>query len=244
MADEVFKLPGSSYSEIAKIIRAYGHAHDEATLDDVASRAAVDKTFVSRNNGFLISLGILFGGKKKSLTPEGRELSTALDHELIEKIQEAWRNLVEENEFLKKIVSAVRIRNGMDPSQLRAHIAYTAGVPKKPIAMTGSNAIIDILRQSGMLTEKDGKIIAETLSISSSKEMHLVSMANADSIEAAMLAVRSPEHAGGVDYPGKGGHRISIQINVNCVAGDLPDLAKNIKDLLSSLQNINDPNAD
>jgi hypothetical protein len=242
MADEVFKLPGSSYAEIAKIIRAYGHAHDEATLDDVASRAAVDKTFVSRNNGFLISLGILFGGKKKSLTPEGRELSQALDHELIEKIQEAWRNLVEENEFLKKIVSAVRIRNGMDPSQLRAHIAYTAGVPKKPIAMTGSNAIIDILRQSGLLTERDGKIIAETLSISSSKEMHLTSIANSDLIGVSAVALRSSEPAD--EDRQRGGRHVSIQINVNCVAGDLPGLAKNIQDLLSAIQNTNDPSAD
>jgi len=64
MAEENFKLPGSSYSELVKIIRAYGYARDEAALKDVADRAAISRSQVSRNNGFLVSIGILSAGKK------------------------------------------------------------------------------------------------------------------------------------------------------------------------------------
>ena len=245
MADEGFKLPGSSYAEIAKIIRAYGHAQDEASLEDVASRAAVDKTFVSRNNAFLVGMGVLIGGKRKSLTPAGRALSQALDHELIDRIQDAWRELVDENEFLKRIVSAVRIRNGMDPSQLRAHIAYTAGVPKKPITMTGASAVIDVLRQSGHLAEQDGKIVAlagrESNTTTATSSHSQVALSGAALKELTPLIEESS-----VCFPvrtaGEGGSvSVRININVSCSVGEVSSLGDSLVALIAKLkQNINE----
>ena len=53
---EVFKLPGSSYEEITKIIRAYSNVKSGQALSlaDLAQMSGMDKTIISRNNGFLL----------------------------------------------------------------------------------------------------------------------------------------------------------------------------------------------
>ena len=53
---ESFKLPGSSYEELTKIIKAYstGKIGVPMSLDAVAQTTGMDKTVVSRNNGFLV----------------------------------------------------------------------------------------------------------------------------------------------------------------------------------------------
>ena len=49
---ETYKLPGSSYEEFVKIIKAYATGKNgiPMTLDTVAQTAGMDKTIVSRNN--------------------------------------------------------------------------------------------------------------------------------------------------------------------------------------------------
>ncbi len=65
MAEETFRLPKSSYDEIVKIVRAYSNSGQSANLDEVAKAAAMDKTIISRNNAFLISVGIHRGRQSK-----------------------------------------------------------------------------------------------------------------------------------------------------------------------------------
>lgn len=67
---EIYKLPGSSYEELTKIIRAYAAASKNGTavsLAEVAQSTGMDKTIVSRNNGFLTQIKLVSEGKKKSL---------------------------------------------------------------------------------------------------------------------------------------------------------------------------------
>jgi hypothetical protein len=109
VAEEGFKLPGSSYAELAKIVRAYGHSPEEATPKDVADRAAIDPTQVSRNNAFLLSVGIVEGGNKKKLTPRGRALAKALDFEMPDEIAGAWRAVVGDNDFLRNLTRTLRV---------------------------------------------------------------------------------------------------------------------------------------
>ncbi len=135
MPDERFRLPGSSYGELVKVIRAYGTLSGAASLDEVSKLAAMHPTQISRNNGFLVAMGILEGGKNKVITSKGQDLARALDHEMPDEIRNHWRRVVLEDEFLNKMLSAVKIRKGMEASTLQAHIAYSAGQPKKPAVM-------------------------------------------------------------------------------------------------------------
>src|SRR5580704_2597192 len=105
MTEETFRLPKSSYDELVKIVRAYGGTGDAANLDDVAQTAAMDKTIVSRNNAFLISMGIIAGGKAKGITEKGRLLAQALQYDVQADISTHWRELIASNEFLQKMVT-------------------------------------------------------------------------------------------------------------------------------------------
>jgi len=158
MADDKFKLPSSSYEEITKIIKAYGHFSNPVGLLEVSKFIGMDPTSISRNTGFLIELGLLETGKKKVITSVGRELALALEHDMPEEIRGCLRKLVNENEFLSKLVAAIKIRNGMDEGTLQSHIAYSAGQPKSSKYMTGARTVIDILRASELVKESDGKI--------------------------------------------------------------------------------------
>jgi hypothetical protein len=229
VTDDIFKLPGSSYAELAKIIRAYGHANDDAAPKDVAERAGIDPTIVSRNNAFLVSLGILTGGKKKSLTSHGRNLAQALDHEIPDLITSAWRSIASDAPFFQKIISAVKIRNGMDESSLRSHIAYTAGAPKKPASMTGAGSVIDVLKASGLLREDGGKIFATVSEQRSS--------VNADQSEAEPGQVLSVQKAVPVSVSGDDAvASLQIQVRINCTPADIPSLGAQLREMLDALR--------
>ena len=77
MADN-FKLPGSSYEEIIKIIKAYssGKEGQAQPLDAIAQASGIDRTIVSRNNGFLLQMQLLMEGAKKTPTSECFSLGT------------------------------------------------------------------------------------------------------------------------------------------------------------------------
>lgn len=160
MTQEKFKLPRSSYEELLKIITAYGTRAKPASLDDIHAASGVGRSVVSDNNKFLSAVEIIEGGNKKIATEQkGKKLSSALDHEIPEDISNAWRTIVEESDFLNKMVQAVRIRKGMEISSLGAHIAYSAGEPKSPKVMTGARTVIDILLNSGLVKEDNDRII-------------------------------------------------------------------------------------
>ena len=118
MAEAGFPLPGSSYRELIKIIQGYGRVGSDATLADVAKLTAIGETIVSGNNKFLVAVGIVKGGKKKTITPVGAELATALEHNLPEEIASKWRAVVDATDFLQNVIAAVRIRKSMDESSL------------------------------------------------------------------------------------------------------------------------------
>ena len=160
MAEDKFKLPRSSYEEICKIIKAYGHLTQPGSLDEVAKLCAINKVGISANNAFLANVEVIEGGQKKSPTQKGRELAQALEHELPNQIQESWARVVRQNEFLVKMTAAVKIRGKMDSSALESHIAYSAGEAKSAQVMTGARAVVDILRAAGVVRENEGQLIS------------------------------------------------------------------------------------
>lgn len=78
MAD-IFKLPASSYEEILKLIQAYAGAKEGValSLDQINQATGVPRTVVSKNNGFLVQVGLITEGNKKAATEIGRALGRA-----------------------------------------------------------------------------------------------------------------------------------------------------------------------
>jgi hypothetical protein len=156
---EKVKLPRSSYEELVKIIRSYGVLNKPCGLDDISHASGIGTSNVSSNNAFLSFLEIIEGGNKKVITQKGLKLSRALEHSLIDEIQQSWIVIINENDFLTKMLQAVKIRKGMEISQLENHIAFSSGEKKSGYVMTGARAVVDILISSGQLKQVEDKLL-------------------------------------------------------------------------------------
>lgn len=181
MADN-FKLPGSSYEELVKIIKAYstGKIGMPMALDVIAQTAGMDKTIVSRNNGFLVQLGFISEGNKKAPTQEGIDLGRAYNLKMDDQIIRIWTIKIENDEFLSRMLAAIKIRNGMEKTSLINHILYSSGSSNNTNTRAGANTIIEIFKCANLVGEADGNIVAneestkkaEDISVSRSKEIN------------------------------------------------------------------------
>jgi len=226
MAEE-FPLPSSSYKELIKIIRAYGRLETEANLADVAKLAVMAGTTISGNNKFLVALGIIKGGQKKTITPIGAELANALEHDLPEEVSAKWRAVVEATEFLQNVIAAVRIRKGMDESSLESHVAYSAGQPKTPGVATGARTVLEILTVAGLLKEEGGTLVAAAPEPRPITETVAKSLSIADSLSDNVIfehGMRASTRLGGV--------QLNIDVTVQCTPADLEDLGHKLRKVL------------
>lgn len=152
-------LPGSGYDQLSKILHAYALCGEKpATLDEVAAKAAMNATIVSRNNGFLVSLNLLTGGKAKTLTAAGKDLALALGHDLEEDAALAWRRAILDAPAAKPILDMLRVQKTVAVDALPARIAATLGQPDSAATKTGTNTLIEILRHAALIKEAEGKI--------------------------------------------------------------------------------------
>lgn len=229
MAEDGVKLPGSSFDEVAKVIQGYADIGKAVPLDDVSRRIGMHPTVISRNNGFLVFVGILEGGKNKAITPVGKTLANALSHNIEAEVQRILQTLVDDNDFLRNIVSSVRIRKGMDESSLRAHIAYSAGLSKSQSTMTGTGTVLEVLRRAGVLLEQDGKFVSATpisAAPSPSESTPIDSLSEQPIYQQAI--VRPLVRSSGVT--------VQIEVRIDCKPADLGDLGERLKKLLDDIE--------
>ena len=237
MPEETFRLPKSSYEELVKVIRAYGVSDAEVSLAELKQASGMHESIISSNNPFLSSMGIIEGGKLKKTTAKGRGLAMALQHNIADQIGANWRDIVLSSEFLRKMVTAVSIRGGMEYSALQSHIAYSLEEPKKSNVMAGAGAVIEILKIAGLLADDDGKLTAKDSPSS------FPSLPPKDADEKKKEKERTDIFV--VDDKGASGSSrtiqgntpsgISIQIQIQCSADELTDLAPKLRALLKEL---------
>lgn len=62
---ETFKLPCSSYEELIKLFQAYANTKEGTalSLDEITQATGVPRTIVSKNNGFMVQVGLITEGK-------------------------------------------------------------------------------------------------------------------------------------------------------------------------------------
>lgn len=65
---ETFKLPCSSYEELIKLFQAYANTKEGTalSLDEITQATGVPRTIVSKNNGFMVQVGLITEGNKKA----------------------------------------------------------------------------------------------------------------------------------------------------------------------------------
>lgn len=232
MAEEKFKLPQSSYEELVKIIKAYGNLTEPANLETVSNLLGIHITIISRNAGFLTAVGILESGAKKFLTPEGMELARALEHGVTDQIRDWWRKIVLSNVFLKKLLTAIKIRGGMDEASLETHIAYSAGQPKKKQFMTGARAIVDILQTAELINELDGKLISTVSDTPSEIESNLL---ETDKPKSEKIDTKPHREIIQTVQPTPN-IQINIRVDISCTLSEIDVLGEKLKSLMKELK--------
>lgn len=234
MAEKGFPLPGSSYKELIRIIQGYGQVGDNASPSDVGKIVSMHETAISKNNRFLGAIGVIQGGKKKNMTPLGKELAHALHHDMKDEIVAKWRAVVEANDFLQKIVAAVRIRKGMDESSLESHVAYSAGQPRTPAVATGAGTVVNILRAAEILKEEGGNLVAlapeQIPDKSEEKESSLVTLPSQ-----SLIGSRGHTIINSTKELGDRGSLLTINVRINCTVQDIDELGPKIRRLIKEL---------
>lgn len=222
-----FKLPGSSLDEVFKVVQGYANFAKPVALADVSKATGMHNTVISKNAGFLLAIGLIEGGAKKSATDVGKRLGLALMHNVADEVDLILSQVVGENEFLRNILAAVRIRKGMDESALRSHIGYSAGLSKTGSTTTGTGAVVELLRRSGHLRLEDGKFIVTSPSERPSQlpegSSNEVSPSGVASTPVELLA------ASGMAVAAPSPFSISIKIEVRCEPSDLDTLGEKLR---------------
>lgn len=221
--NDSFKLPGSSLDEVFKVVQGYTTFGKPASLSDISKTTGMHETNISRNVGFLLSLGVLQGGRDKSVTDAGKKLGLALMHNVLEEVEASLADIVAGNEFLKSVLAAVRIRKGMDESSLRAHIAYSAGLSKTGSTTAGTGAVVELLKRSGNLKPEDGKLV---VSMPIARPTGVETGTSQDRIEpvTTQTVARTTETVSPFS--------ISIKIDVQCKIEDLDDLGIKLRKMI------------
>ena len=227
---ESFKLPASSMEELLKIIQAYANEKEGAilSLDDIVKSTGIARTSISANNGFLVQIGLITEGNKKSTTEIGRSLGRAYISKQDDEIERIWKEVVAENDFLNRMISAVRIRNGMDRSSFLNHIIYSSGQKDTKQNRTGAGAIIEIMKAVHILSETDGK-----LTIIETSETEKIT--NPTHVVAQPATTETIPNNFNFSLPTQTGNSIAININIDCSVADLDSLAEKLNNLLNSL---------
>ena len=232
MAEREFRLPGSPYEELVNIIVAYGTREDAARTGDVGKLDSVHQSSVSRNNAFLVEIGVLQGESRKMVTRRGRELAAALARKDRAESRNNWRAIVAASEFLQNVVSAVKLREGMLYPTVQAYIAHAAGQPRNKPVMNGAGAIVEILKTAGMLREEAGELVATF--DEQPKEVLRENGSLAETPDVGTSVVSATVDG---SVPADAGARpaVSIHVQVRCTADEIEDLAPRLKALVRAL---------
>lgn len=226
---EGFPLPRSSYKELIKIIGAYGKVSENSVPADVSNVIGINESIISANNGFLKAVGIIQGGKKKNTTSAGRGLASAYEYDNQADIAGIWRSLIDSNDFLQKLVAAVRIRKGMDESSLEAHVAYSAGQPKTPQVLTGAGTVVEILKVAGLLKDEGGSLVAVAPEATVSTEIVDQRLVFND----AQYPAAAMTYAG--DRKGPTGVQLRIDVRIQCTPQELDGLGEKLRKIVEDL---------
>jgi len=155
MAESEFKLPYSSFSELKKLLIAFAKSKSPSSLDDLNKLTNIPKTSISTNNGFLDSIGIINGGKKKEATEKGKKLGLSLANNMEDESITLLHSFLVANDFLDSMITALGIKP-RSTEDFQSHIAYSLSKELKGFVKTGTGAVIEMMLFANIIEEKDG----------------------------------------------------------------------------------------
>lgn len=161
---EMYKLPGSSYEELIKIIKAYslGKSGVVVSLDELVQATGMSKTIISRNNGFLVQVKLISEGNKKAPTDLCKQMGKAYELNMNEEVQNYWNQIIDNDEFLTRMLSAIQIKGKMSKTEFINHIVFSSTAGNSNTSRAGAAAIIEIFKMISLVEEQDGNLVIGT----------------------------------------------------------------------------------
>lgn len=231
--DTEFNLLGSSFGEIQKIVIGYYNvSSDQSSLGDLAKLTGIDRTVISRNNKFLADIGLITGGKKKSVTELGKKLGRALEHEQETDRRSYWREAVQSNPHISGLVTTVRIKGGMTEADFSSHILYVSDQKNNPGNKTGARCIVDVLLAANLLREENGKLVVSVALEHETLPDIAATIAPATTVGAAVVNGNGSASSLAADRPGK-----AVPPDFLMTTGAVPQIAINIQLHLPETEN-------
>ena len=177
----------------------------------------------------MVQVGLITEGNKKAATETGRALGRAYTSKITDEVERIWKEIIAEVDFLNRMLSAVRIRNGMDRSSFINHIIYSSGLKDAKESRAGAGALIEIFKSVGVLSEVDGKlsVLDEPSSARVSVASNTISAEQTHSEPVAQQALPVATISAK--------NSIVINININCTPADIDGLGGKISQLLYEL---------
>lgn len=253
MDNDSFSLPKSSYSELSNIILAYSHFNYPTEIGEVSSDSGIEKEVIEGNLGFLGEAKILDRmlinadnvPELDLLSTAGRNLATAIYSNQDDMVSFYWRRIVDSCAFLANLVSSIDIRRGMDRKTLISHIAYSAGVMDRDLAVKGASTIIKILVISNRIKSEDGVFVAQTEGPMSGTLHFWKEKSKAKGFpeySSVSKTVINEEIEGAIEGANV---QIRVDVKVECNFYELDDLGPKLKRLIKTLKNsANDKSSD
>ena len=175
---DVYKLPTSSYEELIKIIKAYGGGKVgvSVSLDDLVKSSGMSRTVISKNNGFLVQIGLITEGNKKSPTEICKKLANSYVMNLQDQTRLLWREILDQDEFITSMISMVGIKSKISRSEFVNHIVYSANCGNGPAYKAGAAALVEIMKLTNSIIENDGDIAIGDTTMQEAKSTNSESM--------------------------------------------------------------------
>jgi hypothetical protein len=154
-----FAMPGSSWEMLKRIIKAYYAAQEnkESTVESIANLSDIDRPVISSNNKFLRSIGVVEQNQYK-LTPVGVKLAMGIARKNAAVIAGALKEIVDKTDELGRVVKTVQARDAMSEDELKVEMMLALGLTEKSPGLSRLRTLIDLLYESKILIEHEGKV--------------------------------------------------------------------------------------
>ena len=98
---ETFKLPCSSYEELIKLVQAYANTKEGTalSLDEITQATGVPRTIVSKNNGFMVQVGLITEGNKKQQPKRDALWDEHIPQKITDEVERIWKEIIAEVDF-------------------------------------------------------------------------------------------------------------------------------------------------
>lgn len=159
----MFKLPTVTYEQLKNIIMNCEKIDTKMPIerDELAIKTSLNPDTISRNNGFLFSIGIIKKDEnnKNIITDIGIKLAKAYKQENETNIRETLLHIINNNNDLKELIYSQQHKIDLTIDNFSNIIIKSCSQENGNYSKIGANTLIEIFKDSGLISEDNNIIL-------------------------------------------------------------------------------------